>query len=403
MSQPGPPESVAVMIVTSEGQAEQTPFSYFAEQSTVVVATDSGAALQLLRTAANQARIYQLLIIDGRAGVENFAGLASRVRKISGTETMKIIMLQDGLPTSTEREPDIDFIVLDPLPPQRVGQILRQAGVTVGLGVESRIPASSPGEVGAVLLVEDDVVNRRVAATMLEVLGLRVGTASDGAEAVAAVEVGGWDLILMDCLMPVMDGIAAAREIRSLPGNQRDVPILAMSANISEVDVAEITAAGMSGCLSKPFSVDQLAEVIGPWFTELKPRGGPAHQSESDSTVSTDDVINDEILGRLSERLPPDRMARLVGTFLEESPKLLDRMTAAIDREDFDDLRLASHSLKGSSSFLGATEVTELARQVEGKSQQPDTCMPVVQETVAAFLRAQRALQRRFPTALRAD
>ncbi len=70
------------------------------------------------------------------------------------------------------------------------------------------------------------------------------------------------------------------------------------------------------------------------------------------------------------------------------------------EQKDVEELRLASHSLKGSSSFLGATEVTELARQIEGRSGQPDACMPVVQDTVAAFLRAQRALQRRYPTAL---
>ncbi len=400
MSQSFTRDPIPIIIVTSQDQVELAPIRYFTELTRAVVVADREVALRLLRTAANQARSYQLLVIDGRAAAHNFSGLATDARQISGVETLKIVMLQDELTTRSTREPGIDFVVFEPWRPERVEQILRQVGVSGDSYTRPMTETSPPRDKRDVLLVEDDVVNRRVATTMLELLGLRVGTASNGVEAVTAAETNSWDLILMDCLMPVMDGLEAAQQIRALSPSHGDVPIIAMSANPAEMEAAERASSGISGCLSKPFTVDQLAGAIQRWLPDIQLRGTADEQQQTEPAGLADDVIDDEVLSRLSDRLPADRMARLVGTFLTESPKLMDRMTAAIEQKDVEELRLASHSLKGSSSFLGATEVTELARQIEGRSGQPDACMPVVQDTVAAFLRAQRALQRRYPTAL---
>ena len=131
-------------------------------------------------------------------------------------------------------------------------------------------PALRPDPVGLrVLVADDNEVNRLVATRMLQKLGHATETAADGAEAVARIEGAhpAFDLVLMDCQMPVMDGYAAARAIRRLDGPVRDMPILAATGNAMRGDWERCIAAGMSGYISKPITLERLrlaiAEVSG--------------------------------------------------------------------------------------------------------------------------------------------
>lgn len=117
-----------------------------------------------------------------------------------------------------------------------------------------------------VLLVEDNAVNRKVALAMLRKGGYRVDVAEDGAEAVEAARVGTYDIVLMDCQMPVMDGFEATRAIRQLDGKSAAMPILAMTANAMEGDRERCLSAGMSDYLSKPIRSANLFEAIENWL-----------------------------------------------------------------------------------------------------------------------------------------
>ncbi|PIB93774.1 hybrid sensor histidine kinase/response regulator [Caulobacter sp. FWC2] len=112
-----------------------------------------------------------------------------------------------------------------------------------------------------VLLVEDNATNRLIASRMLEALGARVATAEDGVQGVAAARAG-FDLILMDIQMPVMDGIEATQRIRALKGSAGKVPILAMTANALAHQQASYLAAGMDGAIAKPLSPLALTQAI---------------------------------------------------------------------------------------------------------------------------------------------
>ena len=119
-----------------------------------------------------------------------------------------------------------------------------------------------------VLLAEDNPVNVEVARAMLESLGLETHCATNGQEALHAVHEGGWDAVLMDCQMPVMDGFAATGEIRRHEremGRARNLPVIAITANALQGDREACLAAGMDDYLSKPFTQQQLAAVIGRW------------------------------------------------------------------------------------------------------------------------------------------
>ncbi len=113
-----------------------------------------------------------------------------------------------------------------------------------------------------ILVAEDADVNRDVMSAMLARLGVRHRVVSNGAEALEFVANNACALVLMDLKMPVMDGLAATRAIRRLPGEAGRVPIVCMSAGLFTTDENEATASGMVAMLAKPFSMSELAAVI---------------------------------------------------------------------------------------------------------------------------------------------
>ena len=140
---------------------------------------------------------------------------------------------------------------------------------------EPAIAAPTPHETLHVLVVDDNATNRFVAGKLLEMFGCTFESAEDGAQAVEAVSARPFDLVLMDIKMPVMDGIAATRAIRNLPGPQSALPIVALTANAEEGDEAIYIAAGMNGVAQKPIQPDVLLNAIRSALT-------PALEEEAD-------------------------------------------------------------------------------------------------------------------------
>jgi len=125
-----------------------------------------------------------------------------------------------------------------------------------------------------ILLVEDVDINQELARAVLTGAGYAVEIASNGAEAVMAVQHGAYDVVLMDVQMPVMDGIAATERIRNLPGPQRHVPIIAMTANVLPEHVGRLKAAGMDDHIGKPFQKQALLDALLKWGSREADAGG---------------------------------------------------------------------------------------------------------------------------------
>ncbi len=172
-----------------------------------------------------------------------------------------------------------DKIIQSPVRPSLLISTLRQprkVGTTLSIRTvrEKPQPIDPPSaqDLGRVLLVEDNPINRRVASAMLAREGLRVDYAANGLEAVDMVRTIAYDAVFMDCAMPVMDGYEATREIRALGGTSGKVPIIALTASILPRDRSEALNAGMDDHLSKPLTLDVLRATLATWMpqTQLK-------------------------------------------------------------------------------------------------------------------------------------
>lgn len=134
-------------------------------------------------------------------------------------------------------------------------------------------PPSPPAAAPRVLLVDDNAINLLVAREMLSSLGVEVDTAEDGAEALARLERGGYALVFMDVMMPLLDGLTTTRRWREREQRERTqrVPIVALTANAMAADRERCLAAGMDDYLAKPVRREQLAQMLLRWLPETPP------------------------------------------------------------------------------------------------------------------------------------
>ena len=252
-----------------------------------------------------------------------------------------------------------------------------------------------------ILLVEDNPVNREVACGMLETFSLRIDTAENGREAVAAVERAEYSLIFMDCQMPEMDGFTATRLIREREASTvqpshinvnrsvSHVPIVALTAHAMQGDRELCLAAGMDDYLTKPFTLSQLEQVLARWVfnrRSIQIDGGGASPSlplrqngnqpqavsqkaEAQKDQSVELTIIDQsalaAIRALQRPGQPDIVARVLTQYVDTSTEIVDRIRRAVLSTDAAELRAAAHRLKSSSAQLGATALASDCRELE--------------------------------------
>ncbi|MDQ3280375.1 MAG: response regulator [Acidobacteriota bacterium] len=217
-----------------------------------------------------------------------------------------------------------------------------------------------------VLVVEDNSVNQLVALGQLQRLGHECVVAANGVEAMEVIPNGGFDLILMDCQMPVMDGYEATRRVRALSSPVSNIPIIGMTAHALPGEREKCLAAGMNDYLAKPVSLEQLGAVIRLWASKLSETQTPA---ASENVMEGDDahVLDRERVSSFLaiSRTQPGFLDGLVKTFRQDVPSRLDALRAAASSGDANDLALAAHALKSSSGSVGAKRMYSVASALE--------------------------------------
>ncbi len=217
-----------------------------------------------------------------------------------------------------------------------------------------KIETAKPNFRANVLLVEDNPVNLEVARQYLMELGCRVETAENGQEAVIACGRRRYDLVLMDCQMPVLDGLGATRKIRAMEqqSGALPMPVVAVTANAYEEDRRACLDAGMDDYLSKPFSPEQLVDVLEKWL-KLEDSQSIARQAIAGNDEVTPAL--DEGFVRTLRGSRPQFFERVLDLFSGFAPGAMEQVrNCHLDQDPGAIMRLA-HSLKSSSANIGAT------------------------------------------------
>ncbi|MDO9711098.1 hybrid sensor histidine kinase/response regulator [Paracraurococcus lichenis] len=229
-------------------------------------AADALQAIAAVEQAAAGARPFAVALLDHMMPGMSGLALAGRLRTLPGGEAMRLVLVTSaGVPESRRSLGAVVDAVLEK--PVRRGELLACLGRLTG--TEPPVPPAPPPPMPAaepeappagptVLVAEDIPVNQLVVAGMLQKAGFRVRIAATGVEAVAEVEAGGIDLVLMDVQMPEMDGIEATRRIRALPGRLGQVPVVALTADAMTGAEAHYRKAGFDDYLAKPLRKDEL-------------------------------------------------------------------------------------------------------------------------------------------------
>jgi two-component system sensor histidine kinase/response regulator len=352
-----------------------------------------------LTRLANPGQHYDLVILDwhmpGISGLE----LARRIRQDERLRAMPLIMLSSAAVDDagrTIRKAGISTYTSKPVRQSRLMDCLLMAlnpTADADDGGAAEEPAQDTMTVriagGRVLLVEDNPVNREVALNMLQVLRCDAEIAVNGQEAIRKIQQQNFDVVLMDCEMPVMDGYAATRAIRAWEaqtGSGLHVPILALTAHALAEDRRRCLDVGMDDYLTKPFSMEKLRERLAQWvrvaamqpatdWREAQPPASNVIQLRTLESIVALDPANGEAL-----------LARLLDTYETSSAELVATVGAALDSGNTEELRRVAHALKSSSGNVGAEQLFELCRNLEAAARSRD--LASLPELVAALKRA---------------
>jgi signal transduction histidine kinase/CheY-like chemotaxis protein/HPt (histidine-containing phosphotransfer) domain-containing protein len=322
--------------------------------------TDNGpAALGALEKAASEGELFTLALLDGRMPLMDGYELGRRIRAsatIAGTPLLMLVSAIEPGDISRLRDLKVSGHLIKPIrSADLLTQILTVVGVPLRRRKEDRGEAP-PRRARAlrILLVEDNRVNQFLAMELLTVRGHSVTVATGGREALVLHDRERFDLILMDVQMPDMDGVEAVKAIREREKvGHRRTPIVAMTAHAMKGDRERFLEAGMDEYVSKPIRVEELFESIE------KVLASPA------KTDPTTRLSLDRAVAFTKVRNKPELLKDLIRIFLEDGPKYMDDMKKGLSNRDGRALSLAGHTIKGSSSYLGAEVVNKLAARIE--------------------------------------
>ncbi|NOT56404.1 MAG: response regulator, partial [Deltaproteobacteria bacterium] len=410
---------------------------------------ESGArALELLRVAARRKAPHDLAILDMHMPEMDGLTLARRIKADPLLAHIPLILLTSvGThgDMAEARQAGIDIYIHKPARQSDLYNALltamNQRNATLGptqTPLTSRLVTTRTHPTGSsttfanahLLLVEDNPVNQDVALTMLEFMGCQVETVYDGRQALRALARTSYDLVLMDCQMPEMDGFEATKVIRAqeaaAPSATRSrLPIIALTANAMLEDRERCLTAGMDDYLSKPFSQEALRQVLSRWLPRTTSQDSPqvplsASPPPSEATTRTvvappspvsgslaaaehtkqNGILDPAALKQIQALQRPDGpniLHRVISSYLKDSVQLLETLRVAIAQNDPPTLHRAAHSLKSTSATVGARALAGLCQDLEGigRANTTDTAPEILSaiereyQQVAVALRAQ--------------
>lgn len=235
------------------------------------------------------------------------------------------------------------------------------------------VPGYPPQTAGTrILIADDNAINQQVALHLLEKLGYQVALANNGQEAIDMHAVQPYQLILMDCQMPLMDGYQATAAIRARETALR-TPIIALTAFTMQGEREQCLAAGMDDFLAKPIRPATMREALERWLPH----------------VATETVVQNDEFDAMKKMFGAD-FAELSALYMSDSPKRIASLRAAVAEHDAERIATVAHSLSGSCASIGATILATLCRELEMQTRavQPNVQSDVPPEKLVQQLTA---------------
>ena len=222
-----------------------------------------------------------------------------------------------------------------------------------------------------ILLVDDDELSRRMMELLLSGEGYNYNTASNGNEAVTAVQSQSFDIVLMDLQMPIMDGFEATRKIRAWEAGSEHTPIVALTAMLLDDEIQNCLSAGMDGCIEKPFNTEQLFQLIESYASKPIALVSPKKTQE---TKQVDEFVVLDIqsaLPRFGKNVQAYR--GFLKDFIEDLPERINQIRTIFLSENYHSLADSAHNLKGISASMGAMQLSHLSHILDETSQGGDS------------------------------
>ncbi len=389
----------------------------------VEACADAESAMTMLHQATDAGVPFELAVLDYLMPDQDGEQLARSIRSIPCFSDLPLLMLTSGAQRGDTRrlnEAGFNGYLIKPVRSDILAETLaavlgatRQGDMTrlitaydVAVSDESTGASAKVSFTGKVLLVEDVEFNQLVATTMLRQTGLVVDLAGDGEEALLMWRAGEYDLILMDCQMPVMDGYQATRAIRQEEEQHRGrhVPIVALTANAQQSDRDKCLAAGMDDFLAKPFEQHALMEVLRDNLKNTSTQGVGKKQPASGTAKASasgdeehdclDQTRFNQLLALMGEDIEP-----LIISYTESAAGKLNILRAAAESGQADTLESESHALCGISGNVGARHMFELAGELEQRARENhiDDALDRVDRLDASYIQTKERMWNSMP------
>ncbi|WP_414567498.1 response regulator [Nostoc sp. CCY 9925] len=380
------------LLVVDDNATNRKIIQYQATRWGMVVdqAASATIALKAIQQAAKHKSLYDIAVIDMQMPEMDGMTLGEEIKKNSAIAQLPLIML-----TSTNQRDEIQralkigfaAYLVKPVKPSRLFDAIvtileTKEKDTATENLFSTFPASPwpcvPGSPSPtsnlpklrILLAEDNLVNQKVALKQLQSLGYSADVAGNGQEVLQLLEKIPYDLILMDCQMPVLDGLETTREIHrwqenSFASGRRPV-VIAMTANAMKEDEQMCIDAGMNDYLSKPVMKEKLAAALERWAMVILPKQTfVCEEKISTKNIDLFDLAIDwERLHQVSENNPEFEI-ELLQIFVDDIQARIEMIKIAIAGEDFEQLARETHQIKGASANMGVTTMHLAAEKLE--------------------------------------
>lgn len=387
-------------------------------------ATDGFEAIEILKAAAQSEKPIDLVILDlnmpGIDGLETARRMFAEIKTDEMSATPAAILLSSSIMKISSENLRDSAISASLNKPYRQTDLLDAIYETLDLNRrrtsqnfnihKSVVPSfksnteavsDSRAKNKRILLVEDNRVNQMVAQTHLKKFGYQADVAGNGLEAIKALEMLPYHLVLMDCQMPEMDGYEATRVIRARKWKAARIPIIALTAHAIEGEREKCLQAGMNDYISKPVQKDDLQKILEQWLTNAEEEQDETDAPESVKEMDTEfgeinaNSVNEQILtvvnfATLNDITDNDPVMRreIVEMYLAQTTNQLDEIERAITVNDALTLSNVAHKTVGGSALCGMVAIVEPLRELErmGLDGKTDEAAPLLAQARQAFV-----------------